>query len=126
MVLPVHAPPADQRHVGRQFFQQQSDLAEFELLIGRRKGDEVFGRRGEAGFQRAAIPAIGEMLDQAEIGNARGQLGARDLARAIAAAVVDEQNFIVRAQRLGHARNLFDSGDDVGFFIIGRDDNRQT
>jgi len=72
IILPVHTPTADERQLRCQLVQQQRDLAKLELLIGGREGDQVLGRRGEAGLQRATVAAIGKMLDQPEIKDARG------------------------------------------------------
>jgi hypothetical protein len=59
------------------------------------------------------------VLDNAKVRNARCKFSA-PVRRCVAAAIVDEDEFIVDMQSLCDVRDFFDRSDDVGFFVIGR------
>ena len=87
--------------------------------------DQLLGRRAEAGLQRAAVAAVHRMMDDAHV-----RIGARelvgDLRRRVGAAVVDDDDFVVRRQ----LRRGLDGADhhagDGAAVVVGREEDTQT
>ena len=101
-IFPLHAVDKIRQLFGR------------KVQVGIAKGDIVTPRVGRALAQRAALALVGLVADAANL-RILG-CGALDLRfGAVAAAVVDDQQFIVVRQRVDLPRSI-----DDGFLIISR------
>ena len=82
--------------VGRHLRPQHRQLGRVVLRVAVGVEDQLLGGRSEAGLQRAAVAAVPRMVHDADL-----RIGARqlvgDLRRRVGAAVVDDDDFEVRA-----------------------------
>ena len=124
VVLTVPAPTADdvvglrQRHQGR-------EIRGIVLPVTVHGGNERGARLGKAGRERGALP---EVAREAHGHHARGVGGVQApqvIPRAVGAAVVDEDQFVVQAVGCEDSRDLFDQRHDIVGFVAQRHDEGQ-
>jgi len=92
-VLPVGAVSANNVSFGGTIH-QQANLTEIELPIPGYEGDPLISGRCEPCLERAAVAPVGVVLHQPEVVDAGSQL-ASNLTGAVAAAIVDQDDFVI-------------------------------
>ncbi len=105
-----------------ELFQDVRDIARVVLQVGVQRDDHLTARPFEARIQGSGLPCIVAQPDHPHFRPFGDQLS-QDMRRAIATAIVDEEQFVARPQRRQRLRDRRRQRDEVFRFVIGGDDN---
>ena len=123
-LAPLQAPPAYDVDPLVEAREQARDVGGVVLAVAVERDHDGATRMREPGRKRRGLPEVAVEIDDADMRVRRGQqLEARE--RAVAAAVVDEEDFVRPAEVARDPGELGMERRDVLLFIVDRDDQRE-
>jgi hypothetical protein len=114
-----------QIRIGRHLRPEVGELRRVVLRVAVRVEDELLGRRAESALQRAAVAAILRMMDDADM-RIRARELVQDLRRRVDAAVVDDDDFVIRRQLRGGLDGANHHARDGAAVVVRREKDAQT
>ena len=105
--------------------QQTGQVGEVELTIGVGEGDALEGGGLEARAESGAVASIIAVPQEPNVGTRRGQL-LDDGGGAVLAAVVHNQDFVVRHKSAEGVVGFLDRTANTRFFVVSRQHEREA